>query len=63
MTINSTYMSYLVKCRERKSRMVVARSGVEEDGEVNGMYRFSFTRVLETECTKMCMYLTTEPYV
>ena len=41
---NSTYMSYLVKCRETKSRMVVARSGVEEDGEVNGMYHFSFTR-------------------
>ena len=24
---------------------MVARGGVEEDGEVNGMYRFSFTRV------------------
>ena len=32
--------------------MVVARGGVEEDGEVNGMYRFSFTRVLETESEK-----------
>ena len=53
MTINSTYMSYLVKCRETKSRMVAARGGVEEGGEVNGMYRLSFIRVLETECAKM----------
>lgn len=52
MTINSTYMSYLVKCRETKSRMVAARGGVEEGGEVN-VHRFSFTRVLETECAKM----------